>query len=315
MTFQSIGPARVSADAAQIHKELAERGLHSVARIRIAPMRPVFDIAFDWVVTLLAVMMVNRWGAASAVPALLIIANRQRAIGNLLHEAGHRNLYRVPWLNDWTGRLFLAPALLIDLDRYRHTHARHHAMLGMSGHDPDYIVPGTAHFPDWWGTYRRLVFSGACWLGAMAGHLFEPKVGMMRKLALIGWWVALCVLLASMAGLRTAFTFVFLWHIAKATCFHAVTVLREMCDHYGLKPGGIFSFTRDIVAPPHVRWLVHPHYNGYHLTHHLMPAVPYYRLPAAWKAVSRLPSYRASGLVCRTYFRGPGCVFRGTEAP
>ncbi len=276
-------------------------------------MRPVIDIALDWATVLLAVMMVTRWGAVTAIPAILIIANRQRALGNLLHESGHRNLYRVPWLNDMVGRVLLAPALLTDLDRYRLTHARHHALLGMSAYDPDYIVPATACFPDWWRTYRRLLFSGACWRGAMLGHLAEPKVGMMRRLAIVGWWAAVCALLASAAGVRVALTFVVLWHISKATCFHAVTVLREMCDHYGLQPGGIFSFTRDIVVPRRVRWLIHPHNNGYHLTHHLMPAVPYYRLPAVWKAVSRLPSYRAGGVVCTAYFLGPDGVVRCTR--
>ena len=134
----------------------------------------------------------------------------------------------------------------------------------------------------------------------------------MRRLALVGWWAALCVLLTSAVGLRTTLAFIILWHIAKATCFHAITVLREMCDHYGLTPGGIFSFTRDIVVPRHLRWFIHPHNNGYHLTHHLMPAVPYYRLPAAWKAVSRLPSYQANGVVCPAYFRGPDGAFRCT---
>lgn len=310
MTFQTVGPARVSADAAQVHKELAERDLQVVARSQIAPTRPLFDIVFDWTAIVLAVVMVNHWGAVTAIPAILIIGNRQRALGNLLHEAGHRNLCREPWLNDMTGRLFLAPALLINLERYRHTHARHHAMLGISARDPDYILPSTARFPDWWRTYHRLLFSRAYWRGAMLGHLADPKVGMMCRLALIGWWVTFCLLLASMAGSGIAFTFVVLWHIAKATCFHAITVLREMCDHYGLKPGGIFSFTRDIVGPCHLRWLIHPHNNGYHLTHHLMPAVPYYRLPAAWKAVSRLPSYQASGVVCSAYFHGPDGVFR-----
>lgn len=310
MTFQTVGPARVSADAALVHKELAERGLQALARSHIALMRPVFDIAFDWAAIALAVVMVNRWGSVLAIPALLIIANRQRALGNLLHEAGHRNLYRVAWINDRMGKLLLAPALLIHLERYRHTHARHHAMLGMSARDPDYILPATARFPDWWRTYRRLLFSGACWRGAMLGHLAEPTVGMMRRVALIGWWVTLCGLLASMAGMRITLTFIVLWHVAKATGFHAITVLREMCDHYGLMPGGIFSFTRDIVVPRHVRWLIHPHNNSYHLTHHLMPSVPYYRLPAAWEAVSRLPSYRASGVVCPAYFHGPAGVFR-----
>jgi fatty acid desaturase len=310
MTFQTLGPAFVSADATLVHKEFAERGSNAMARGDIDLVRPAFDIAFDWALILLATAFVCRFGAAAALPALVVIANRQRALGNLLHEAGHRNLYRAPRCNDFVARALLAPALLIDLERYRATHARHHAMLGMPAHDPDYIGPGTVRFPDWPGTYCRLLLSRRSWLASLFGHLSDRNVSAIRRLMLVAWWIAVWSLLASIAGVRYAEVFIASWYLAKATGFHAITVLREMCDHYGLHPGGIYSFTRDIVVRRPWRWLVHPHNNGYHLTHHLMPSVPYYRLPAAWQAVSQLPSYRSRSIVCTAYFWGRGAVVR-----
>ncbi|HEY3536941.1 MAG TPA: fatty acid desaturase [Trinickia sp.] len=310
MTSQTVGPAFVSADVTLVHKEFAERDLNAMARGDIDPARPAFDIAFDWALILLATSALFRFGAAVALPAFLVIANRQRALGNLLHEGGHRNLYRAPRCNDFVARVFLAPALLIDLERYRATHARHHAMLGMPAYDPDYIGPGMERFPDWWGTYCRLLFSWRSWLASLFGHVIDHHVSVMRRLMLLAWWIAVWGSLASIAGARYAEVFVVSWYLAKATGFHAITVLREMCDHYGLHPGGIYSFTRDIVVRRRWRWLVHPHNNGYHLTHHLMPSVPYYRLPAAWKAVSQLPSYRSRSIVCTAYLWGRGAVVR-----
>lgn len=310
MAFQTVGPASVSADAALANKELAERGSNAIVRGKIDPVRPAFDIAFDWALIVLAAQCLYCFGVATALPALFVIANRQRALGNLLHEAGHRNLYRAPRFNDFVARVFLAPALLADLDRYRATHARHHAMLGMPAHDPDYIVPATARFPDWWLTYRRLLLCPKGWFASVFGHAIDRNVSAKQRLKLFGWWVAVWALLASTAGLRYAGVFVASWYFAKATGFHAITVLREMCDHYGMQPGGIYSFTRDIVARRRWRWLVHPHNNSYHLTHHLMPSVPYYRLPAAWKTVSCLPSYRARGILCTAYFHGSEAVVR-----
>jgi fatty acid desaturase len=308
MSFQIVGPAFVSADTTRVYKELAERGLNAIARGDIDPVRPAFDIAFDWALIVVAAACLCRFGIIASLPALLVIANRQRALGNLLHEAGHRNLYRTPRCNDLVARVFLAPALLVDLDRYRATHSRHHAMLGMPAHDPDYIGPGTTRFPDWWGTYCRLLLSGRGWCGSLFGHLIDRNVSVQRRLMLFVSWIAVWALLAWIAGPRYADVFVGSWYLAKGTVFHAITMFREMCDHYGLHSGGIYSFTRDIVVRRGWRWLIHPHNNGYHLTHHLVPTVPYYRLPAAWEAVSYLPSYRARSIVCTSYFFGRDAV-------
>lgn len=96
-----------------------------------------------------------------------------------------------------------------------------------------------------------------------------------------------------------------LWLAARATAFHVITTFREMCDHHGLSPGGVFCFTRDIKAAGLWSVLFHPRNNAYHLTHHLLPAVPYYRLPEAQRVFSTLPEYQERGRVCDAYFAGP----------
>ncbi|TDV01392.1 fatty acid desaturase [Paraburkholderia caballeronis] len=83
-----------------------------------------------------------------------------------------------------------------------------------------------------------------------------------------------------------------------------------MCDHFALRPGGVYSFTRDTVIPRCWRGFIHPHNNGYHLSHHLVPKVPYYRLPEAQKLLSRLPSYAQKAVVCESYFSGISAVVR-----
>jgi fatty acid desaturase len=61
-------------------------------------------------------------------------------------------------------------------------------------------------------------------------------------------------------------------------------------------------------AHPHMvcrgpwRWIIHPRNNGYHLTHHLLPAVPYYRLPEAHTLLCQLPMLEDRSHICRAYF-------------
>jgi fatty acid desaturase len=92
-----------------------------------------------------------------------------------------------------------------------------------------------------------------------------------------------------------------LWMIARGTVFHAITTFREMTDHYGLSPSGIFQYTREIPTHGFASILLHPHYNGYHLTHHLFPHIPYYHLPRAHALLTRNPMFSRRAIICRTY--------------
>ncbi|CAB3698787.1 hypothetical protein LMG24076_03312 [Trinickia soli] len=300
----------VLADVTAIRKELVEHAVDAAAICSINPWRPVFDLIFDWCVIVFACVFGFDRGIFGCLLALFAVGNRQRALGNLLHEASHRNLHPAQAFNDWLADILLAPALFTDLNLYRVSHSRHHAKLGVPGQDPDYIIPASSERSAWRQTYWRELMCRVNWRSCLFGHLTDGRLKPHRYVWMTIWWLAVITLLTLYKGLAFSIFFVGVWVAAKATVFYAITWFREMCDHFGLERGGIFSFTRDTCVGKCWRWIIHPHNNGYHLSHHLMPSVPYYRLPVAQQVLSRLPSYAAKAIVCNAYFYGWKAVVR-----
>ncbi|WP_175684608.1 fatty acid desaturase family protein [Burkholderia anthina] len=266
----------------------------------------VIDITFDWLTIAAAILILHRFGLWLTPAAVGWIGNRQRALGNLLHDAAHRNLARSNCINDTLARLFVAPALFNSLSLYRELHARHHAWLGDPARDPDYIA--VQHYPGqrWWQPFLRVLLAPSTWLGSTLGHLH--RVGGFRGLGIAVWWAALLGGVTLVWGIHTAALLFAIWMLAKMTVFHAITTFRELCDHFGLRPGGIFGYTRDVSSHSLWRWIIHPRNNGYHLTHHLIPSIPYHRLPRAQRALLALPYFAGAARVCHAYFRGPDAV-------
>jgi fatty acid desaturase len=240
--------------------------------------------------------------------SVLVISSRQRALGNILHDAGHRNIWRDKRRNDLITSAFVAPLLFTSLTRYRAMHLQHHLELGRTQGDPD-LIPRNGPLPAHWVvSYLRCVFHWSNWVGSVGGHLLSPEVRAASKLYIVGWWACFIGLTAVLAGSDVAWIFLCLWMAARATLFHGITTFREMCDHFGLLPGGVFGFTRDMDCHGPWRWIIHPRNNGYHLTHHLLPAVPYYRLPEAHAILRRLPLFKERSHQCRSYFSAPASV-------
>lgn len=306
--------SEVLEDLAALRAQLQARGSDHLALLRLTPWRPLADIAVDCVLVIACVYAVVALGTWLAPAAIVIIANRQRALGNILHDAGHRNLCRDKRWNDLMARAFVAPLLFSSLSGYRTAHFRHHLSLGDPAGDPDLLaVPGT--WPKHWSTsFHRNLLSWSTWKGSFAGHLAAPEAGIGSKAYIIVWWTVALIALGQLAGMEFTGTFALLWLLARATVFHAITTFREMCDHFGLQPSGILSFTRDMACHGFWRALIHPRNNGYHLTHHLLPAVPYYRLPQAQRLFEQMPAYRDHASVCRTYFVGATAVTRAWQA-
>jgi hypothetical protein len=86
--------------------------------------------------------------------------------------------------------------------------------------------------------------------------------------------------------------------------FHAITTFREMTDHYGLEPGGIFSYTRDIQDHGLSSVFLHPHHTGYHLTHHLFPHIPYLDLPELHTHLKQISGFNRRAIICNSYVKG-----------
>lgn len=298
-------------DLTAFRSELQKQQVPYQPLLKLILWRPLRDIAFDLLVVALTVGAVAYGSWWFAPVAVLLIANRQRALGNILHDAAHRNLHRTRLINDGLTYALIAPLVFADLAAYRNTHFEHHLQLGDPTKDPDYLtrLPGRLVSP--LRNYARLIFSVTQWQGSIAGHLADSKVLLGQKTYIVVWWLVFSSIILAIAGMEYLVTFLALWMAARATAFHIITMFREMCDHFGFTESGVLGFTRDIVHGSFWYFLIHPRNNGYHLTHHLLPAVPYYRLRAAQKLFSQTPMYQQKGKVFTTYLLGPSPVASG----
>ncbi len=294
-------------DVRGIYAELRRRNLVDPLRAlqRPSTFRSLAAFGFDWACILAAWALVLRAPlplAVLTVPlAVLLIGARQRALGNLLHEAGHKMLCVSRRLNDHLANLAVGLPTLSPVRCYRAKHLKHHAHLGVAESDPDFIhaeedLQGTA-----WSLFARHVFDRGMFLSNLCGN-WGSLVAQERVAAAV-WWALLLGALALAAGPAGALVFAGLWIVARMTVFHGITVFREISDHVGLQPGSVLGFTRNSPQEPVLSFFLHPHENNYHLTHHLAPTVPFHRLRAAHKIFLQVPEYAAAHQ-CDRYFSG-----------
>lgn len=296
--------SQVLSDIALLRHSLRRAGSPHLPLLKLQGWRPALDVAVDLTAIVAALLLALQEPWAAPI-ALLVLGNRQRALGNILHDAAHRNLTRNRLLNDLVTRALIAPLLFVSLSHYRELHFRHHLDLGGQGADPDLIPIPAQKATSWIAAVAANTLSLRAILGSTFGHLLDPGAPAAGRLYIVGWWSVFLGVLVVAVGPGPAAAMLALWLAARATAFHAITTFREMCDHHGLSPGGVFSFTRDIKAAGLWSVLFHPRNNAYHLTHHLLPAIPYYRLPEAQRVFSTLPEYQERARVCDAYFAGP----------
>jgi fatty acid desaturase len=144
-----------SADDTAMHWTLRE----SLSILTASTWRSAIDITFDWAVIAIATWTAYRVGNWATLPAIVVIGNRQRALGNLLHESSHQNLSPHSRINDMMAQLLLAAPLFVNLTLYRRQHARHHAWLGQPSHDPDFIACKANKNDRWFDAYFRILLS------------------------------------------------------------------------------------------------------------------------------------------------------------
>lgn len=299
--------SQVLSDIALLRQSLRRAGSPHVPLLKLHAWRPARDVAVD-VAAIVAALLLALQGPWASPIALFVLGNRQRALGNILHDAAHRNLTRHRLLNDVVTRALIAPLLFLSLSHYRELHFRHHLDLGSQDHDPDLIPIPVLKARSWVVAVAMNALSVRAVFGSAFGHLPDRAVPLGARLYIVAWWAVLMATLTWAMGRGSAAAMFVLWLTARATVFHFITTFREMCDHHGLSPGGVFAFTRDIRGVGLWTVMFHPRNNAYHLTHHLLPAIPYYRLPEAQRVFAALPEYQERARVCQSYFAGTSPV-------
>lgn len=318
----SSAPTELPAETRRKIRDLFTR--EELARLTArSDLRGAWAIASTWGIIAAAMAMLAAWpNAITFVLALIVIAGRQLALAILQHEGAHGTLFKTRWMNDVLTDWLCARPVWQHLPKYRSHHFVHHTRTGTEA-DPDISLH--AGYP----VSRRSLMrkfardvSGITGLKAMLGltlmdagvfkwtvanqltklpqagrRWFDYPLSFLRNAG--GMIVTNLVLFALVAATGHAWLYG-VWVLAYLTPFPLFVRVRSIAEHGMLeRVPDMFRNTRTTRAGALWRMTVAPCNVNFHLEHHAMAAVPYYRLPEmhrlmrAKNAVPVPPSYRA----------------------
>lgn len=263
--------------------------------------RGLLAVAADWTWIGASLTIVALWPNVLTVGlAVVVLAGRQLGLAILTHEASHRVLCKTRWLNDVVGKWLCGAPVWLDLERYRTHHLAHHLHTG-TAEDPDMglVRPYPTNRADLvkklgrdllgWTGIRRVIGQTAIDFGFLS---FTVSTGArplprrrwtehlalgVRNLAPVVCSNGALLLLLWSAGHPTLYL---LWLGSYLTTYSVVLRVRAIAEH-ACTPGGpdMLENTRTTRAGPLARLLVAPHHVNYHVEHHLLMTVPFFRLP------------------------------------
>ncbi len=268
----------------------------------------VFYLGLDWLVIAVAIAAAV---ASSINPlvyaaAVIVIGSRQRALMNLVHEASHKKLFRNRIANDRVGKLLSAWPLLSSLSAYTCAHCRHHGYLWNEEKDPKtaaYRALGLLSIPE---NRRQFLFRYLV-KPFFLMHVTRNVAGSISwegepRSETVGRIVFWAVLLGTVSASGLIVPFFLFWVVPFLTSFQIIRYWNETAEHAGLQTDDPWMATRNWNSSLLGRFLLAPHSDDlYHLTHHLFPLIPHYRLAAAHRLLMRVPEY-ARGHHCDGFF-------------
>ena len=249
---------------------------------------------------------------ATVVLAIVLLAGRQLGLSVLMHECGHRTLFRTPWLNDFIGQWLCALPVMNDQPAYARGHLEHHRKAGTRD-DPD--LPNYQAYPVSRESFRRKVVrdltgqTGIKFLGyiargasgAISRERRESALPFLQQLLVQG----LLFLILYLCGIGWTYS---LWALAYLTVFMLIIRIRQVAEHAAVPdlfdPDPRMN-TRTVDAPWWQRLLFAPNGVNFHMEHHFMASVPCYRLRAlrrhlqAQHALEGVPEFSGYGQVLR----------------
>ncbi|GAB5451915.1 MAG: fatty acid desaturase family protein [Halioglobus sp.] len=246
------------------------------------------------------------------VAAIVLLAGRQLGLSVLMHDCGHRTLFKSQRLNDVIGQWLCALPVMSDQPSYARGHLEHHRKAG-SHDDPD--LSNYRSYPVSKESFRRKVWrdlSGQTGF-KLISFIFRGASGIVSDARrdsakpFLQQIFVQCVLFAILWACGIGWTYL-LWAVAFMTVFMLIVRVRQVAEHaavpdlYDPDPR---KNTRTVEAPWYQRLIFAPNGVNFHMEHHFMASVPCYRLKAlreslrSKQALSDVPVFRGYGAVLR----------------
>lgn len=247
-----------------------------------------WQVTSNWLLIIAVFALVIAWtNPLSIVLAILLLGGRQLGLAVLMHEAGHKTLFRTERLNETVGQWLCAYPVLGDVKAYGASHRIHHRYAGTE-EDPD--LPNYRAYPVTRDSFMRKIKrdltgqTGLSLLRMLFGGegrnlmLREGEKTHSERRGLLVNGILLLLMLAGGVGV-----YYLLWVVAYLTTYPMIARIRQVAEHgnvpdlYDPDPR---KNTRTTCANPLERLLFCPNSVNYHLEHHLLASVPAHKLPA-----------------------------------
>jgi fatty acid desaturase len=284
-------------------------------------------VGFTWAV-IVATFAALVWATSKpswiAIPAFVagiaVLAGRHLGLAILHHEAAHRSLFKGRWLNDAVGDWLCARPTWNDLQRYRAHHFVHHRKTSQAGDTDLSLVAG---FPTTRlslarklardlvgltglkyllgrtmmdaGLLQWTVANEVVWLPRQGRRWWSYPVTFSRN---AGGMLLTNALLLGMCWASGHAWLYAMWTLSYVTPFPLFLRIRSLAEHAcTAESADMFENTRSTRAGFLARATVAPIRVNFHIEHHVMPSVPYFRLPSMHRmlrdrgAVGAPPTY------------------------
>ena len=247
-----------------------------------------WQVACNWMLIVAIFAIVIHWtNPLTVVLAILFLGGRQLGLAVLMHEAGHKTLFRTERLNETIGQWLCAYPVLGDVTAYGASHRTHHRFAG-TDQDPD--LPNYRAYPVTKASFLRKIKrdltgqTGLSLLRMLFGGngrnlmLREGEKTNSEQRGLLVNGVALMLMIAMGVGV-----YYLLWIAAYLTTYPMIARIRQVAEHgnvadlYDPDPR---KNTRTTYANLLERMLFCPNNVNYHLEHHLLASVPAHKLKA-----------------------------------
>ena len=261
-------------------------------------------LLFTWGVIGFCFVALARWPhPLTWLAALVILGGRQLSLAIMMHDAAHGTLFKTRWLNDVLADYACGSPVGVDIRRYRQHHLVHHSKTGT---DADTDRSLAAPFPATRASLARKFLRD---LSGISGLKREYGLLLMH-FGVIRWTVAsevvklpqqgrswrnylqdgarnmwkplgLQLLMLGMLWAAGHPALYLAWIGAYLTTYSLFMRIRSMSEHACTEQStDMLRNTRSTRAGLLARATVAPLRVNHHIEHHLMPAVPYFQLPA-----------------------------------
>lgn len=234
-----------------------------------------------------------------SIAAIAVLGGRQLGLAILTHEATHNTLFKTRWANDWLTDWLCARPIALDLGKYRAHHFIHHTRTGTDEDSDISLIEGLPTTrPSLLRKFARDL-SGITGLKFLLGRVMMdaellkwtvatditalPRKGFFFHL---GRWFAnatpmviMQIVIGGTLWLNGHGELYLAWLLAYLVPYPLFIRIRALAEHAGMeRSNDMFRNTRTTRAGILARLFVAPFRVNYHLEHHAMASVPWFRL-------------------------------------